>query len=418
MGKARKWGFSTLRLGLGLHDAMFSEGRVFRVIAHKKDTAQELNKTIKLLHQTAWDFFKNMGQNPEYYMPRLKYDNVKEYFFPDIQSAVIVDTARGVGVGQSDRSDDLYLTEYAEWLNAEDAYAGLVGSMPLDSEFSRITIDFNAKGIGNDAYVKYQAAKRGENDYRAVFYGVLDCPELYPKDLLEVKERDLADRFKAVYPSNDEEMWLLNDAAVFSWAHIQKCRGEKYYCDFTNQKKVQYIHGVDCATGQPDGDWQVMKGFAIEGEKMYEAYPPIRVREPEDIFARRINKIARKYQGTVVVERNMGAAVLTVLKELETPNLYKHEYRDRDGKQQFQLGFHTTYPSKRTMISDLQKMLRNQEITLVSENGIEELRTFEYKEDERLAGAPDSKGFHDDEAMATMLAVQGLKTISPLAEMY
>jgi hypothetical protein len=405
---------------------MFSEGRIFRVVAHKKATAKELNKTIKLLYGTAWTYFKkrhkakpHLWPKPEYFLPVLKYDNVNEYFFPQVQSTVIVETARGAGVGQSDRSDDLYLTEYAEYLNAEDVYAGLTGSMPLDNPTTRITIDFNAKGVGNDAYVKYQAAKRGElGDFAAVFYGVNDCPELYPESKLASKREELQDRYPAVYPSNDEEMWLKNELAVFSWNHVKDCKGDKYYNEMPNQGNVRYVHGVDCSEGHSDSDFQVIKGFAIEGDKFIEAYEPIRVREPEDIFARRVDEIARKYPGDVVVERNFGAAVLTVLKELNTPGLYKHEYRDKDGIQQRRLGFHTTYPSKRIMISDMQRMLRKREIILVSKNGREEMRTFEYKDDERLAGAPDSKGFYDDEVMAAMLAVQGLKAIGPPLEMY
>ena len=65
------------------------------------------------------------------------------------------------------------------------------------------------------------------------------------------------------------------------------------------------------------------------------------------------------------------------------------------------------------MIKDLQQSLRDGEIILVSDNGRTELRQYEWKPDrentdtQKLAGAPQGK--HDDEAMATMLALQGLK---------
>jgi len=426
MGKSRKWGYSTQRIGLGEHEAIFSEGRIFRIVAHVKDTAQELNKTVKLLYETAkqelirlqeW-FKENRNYNfPdwEYFLPRLKYDNSKEYFFPQTQSAIIVDTARGIGVGQSDRSDDLYLTEYAEYLNAEDVFAGLTGSMPLDNPTTRVTVDFNAKGVGNDAYVKYQAAKRGElGEFVALFYGVNDCPELYPAEKLAQKRAELKKKFPAVYPSNDTEMWLKNEQAVFDWDDIQACRGRQYFCQEIPESQwplYDYYHGIDTATGQEGGDWQVMRGFAYPDGELVEAYTPVRTRIPEDMFARKCNKITRRFPGVVTVERNMAAAVITAFKEMDTPGLAKFKSRDKAGRQKWQIGLHTTYPSKRIMITDMQRAIAEKSIVFVSENGIEEMRAFEWKTDDMRspAGAPEGVGFHDDEVMAAMMALQGLK---------
>ncbi|MCK4960825.1 MAG: hypothetical protein KAT00_15535, partial [Planctomycetes bacterium] len=363
------------------HDAQFSKGRIFRIVAHKLNTAIELKEGINLLHESAVKFFEGLGEDPYYYLQRLKFDNRNEYSFADNKSAVIVDTASGAGVGQSYRSDDLYLTEYSDWANAENSYNGLIGSMPLDHPFTRITIDFNAHGIGNDAYRKFQAAKRGENGYTKCFYGVLDCPEIYPPEKLAQKKLDLGRQYGAVFPATEDEMWIWDDEAVFDYGDIQDCARDVYYRDRPLKKSVEYFHGVDTATGQKDGDWQVMKGFALVDGKLVEAYPPIRVREPEDVFARRVDKYARLFKGTVVVERNVGGAVITVLKEKGTPGLFRHKSRDKTGGEKRQIGFPMTYPAKRTMISEFSQMLRRREIELVSENGREELRIFEWKQD-------------------------------------
>lgn len=413
MVKSRKWGFTTLRVGLGLHGAMYCEGRVFRIVSQRAETGYEINKTVKLLYDSAHRNLTKRGFDPDYYLPRRKYDNRREYFFPDTQSAVIVDTARGSGVGQSDRSDDLYITEYSDWDNAEDKRAALVGSVPVGDR-TRITIDFNAHGIGNDAYVQYQAAKRvGQEDwngFHALFYGVPQCSDLYDADFLAERRKILGARFAEVYPANDEEVWLKADDAVFDWDDIRACQGKAFYCDAVPEKEYlqcEFYHGVDTATGKRDGDFQVMKSFALVGGALVEALPPVRTRVPEDVFAKMVHDRAVKYPGPVTVERNVGTAVLVKLKEYGTPNVVR--FRDPVTKHNSQPGFQMTYPSKRMCISDLANMLRERSIVLVSPNGINELRTFEWKDNQSAAGAPELKDAHDDEAMATMLAIQGLK---------
>ena len=417
VGKSRKWGFSTLRLGLGLHDAMFSEGRIFRVVAHKTKTAHELKETVQQLYNSALDYFEEIGQDPHYYLPRLSVDRVDKYHFKDVHSSIVVETASGRGVGQSDRSDDLYLTEYADWEHAEDAYAGLAGSLPIAGS-NRITIDFNAQGMGNDAYKKYQDAKKGVSNYRACFYGILDCPEIYPPAKVESLRAEFRDKFPAVYPSNDEEMWLENKRAVFSRDDILACAGDKYFCDMVPASKLgryEYTHGVDTATGKEDGDFQCMKGFEIESG--IEAYPPLHERIPEDMFARAVWERWCQFPGILVVERNGAGAVIIELKRLGVPPgciLYRHRKMDKTGKQKAEIGFYTDYNSKRNMIKDFQRVLREKQVTLVSEDGRQELMIFEWGEksddsdsSKTLASAPE--GFHDDEAMAAMLAIQGVK---------
>lgn len=402
-------------MGLGLHGSLYSEGRIFRIVSQRSETSYELNKTVKLLYDSAWRELQRRGLDPDYYLPQRKFDNRREYFFPDTQSAVIVDTARGRGVGQSDRSDDLYITEYSEWDDAEDKRAALVGSVPVGAG-TRISIDFNAKGIGNDAYVQYQAAKRkGQEDwngFEALFYGTTQCPDIYDHDELARRRREINDekKFKAVYPSNDEEVWQQDNSAVFDWDNLCAAKGEAFYCE--KVPRVEYLrhefyHGVDTAPGQETGDWEVMKSFAFVDGKLVEALPPIRTRCPEYQFAHMVDERARLLPGTVVVERNMGGAVLSKLKELETPGLFR--YRDPIDKGKMKLGFNTTLVSKRRMIDDLKRILAAGEIELVSTNGITELRQFEWKDGHELAGAPDVANHYDDEAMATMLAVQGLR---------
>ena len=138
-----------------------------------------------------------------------------------------------------------------------------------------------------------------------------------------------------------------------------------------------------------------------------EVCEPIRAHIPEDVFAGLVDERARQYPGTCVVEANVGSAVLTRLRELGTPGLYKHKHRDKTGRQVKRLGFQTTYASKRVMISDLQRALREGTIEIVTGWVLDELRDIEWKDNSRLAGAPDRAGAHDDGGMTVMFAQAG-----------
>lgn len=427
VGKSRKWGFSTQRLGLGFHQAAYTAGRIFRIVAHRSDTSKELNRTVKLLYESAKRALGKLGLDWEQFLPRVKYDNTREYFFPDIDSAVVVDTARGSGVGQSDRSDDLYITEYSEWDHAEDKRAALVGSLPAG--VGRVTIDFNAKGIGNDAYTQYQAAKRtGADDwngYTAVFYGVADCPDVYDSRQLEQAKRDLGKRYRAVYPSNDVEMWLKDDKAVFDWDDVQRMASDasgvpiRYLAELLPEKSIKALdifHGIDAATGGGKS-WQVLRTRALWEGELWDVEAPLRVQLPEHEFAERAHERWTRWGGLMTVESNMAQATLLRLKQLGVPkgaSVFKRKDPVDGGRSRW--GFNTNLTSKRQAIADYQHLLAEGALKSPPGTNIEnEARIFEWKDGSSLAGAPDGAAMYDDEIMADLVLVQGMKRERPKA---
>jgi hypothetical protein len=196
-----------------------------------------------------------------------------------------------------------------------------VGSIPAGVH-GRVTIDFNApvdkNPIGTDAYDMYQKAKRPHTDpewngYTPIFFSVDDYPTHYTAEFLKEQERDLGDKFRAVYPRNDEEMWIQSAAAVFNWDHLQACVGVRYLQDALKREEYigcEFFHGVDTATGSETGDWAVMTSWALKEGVLCEVAPPIRERLPEDVFARMVDTRAREFPGVVV--RNWGPRGSTV----------------------------------------------------------------------------------------------------------
>jgi len=429
VAKARKWGYSTLRLGLGLHGVLYNPGRIFRVVAHRQKTSEFLGSIVKVFYESAWNFFHQVDGDPSWYMPRALTDSVLGYKF-DNGSEIHLDTAGGKGVGQADRNDDLYLTEYADWERPEDSFARLSGSQPMGSPNNRLTVDFNAHSgwMGTDAYTIWKAANLDRSDadwngFVPFFAGVLDCPEVYNPQDLEARRKSLGPRYPLSYPERAEDMYLQRDRSVHRLEDIDAAfqrTGGKYLLDVFPGWRGDCIHGVDTSTGSEEGDWQACVSFGWHDGIWWELEEPIHVRIPEDVFAGQVDERVRLRGGVCVVERNVGSAVLLRLRELETP-IYKHKERTKDGKQRRQPGFPTTYASKRQMVAEGDKLLREGSLGLVSEKLRDEWADVEYMLDEDgkekkgggFAGAPERKGAHDDLWMSSLLALQGINYQPP-----
>jgi len=359
-----------------------------------------LGEIVKLLYISAWNFFESIrnatGVGPEYFMPIDKSGDRRIIDLGPGKGKLFIETAGGRAVGQADRTDDLYLTEYADWERPEDAFHGLIGSMPLGNPGSRLTIDFNANEswMGSDCYIKWEGANKTGDDWNHItpfFSGVLDLPERYPPtELAELREA-MGNRYALSYPETVEDLYKQRDRCVFNVEHLKACTFDGYA-----PRCERYILGVDTSTGMPDGDYQVCIVMGWTGQRWHQVCPAIRERVPEDVFGEHVDAMARRFPGTVVVEANVGSAVLVRLKELGTPGLYRHKHRDKDGQQRFKLGFQTTYASKRVQLSALQRMLKEGTIGIVEQWLFDELRDYEWKEDQHLAGAPDRAGAHDD----------------------
>lgn len=411
VAKSRKWGFSTYRLGEQLHGVLYRPGRIGRTVAQRWDTTKQLGDIVKLLYRTAWNFFEAIsgatGVGPEYFMPVDKSGDRRIIDLGSGKGKLYVETAGGRAVGQADRTDDLYCTEYADWEHAEDAYNGLEGSIPLGNPGARLTIDFNANEtwMGSDCYVKWEGAnKTGEdwNSFTPFFSGVLDLPERYPETELAKKRGAMGTRYPLSYPETVEDLYKQRDRCVFNVEDLKACM----YADYA-QGCREHLVGADTSTGMPDGDYQVAIVLGWTGERWHQVCPAIRERVPEDVFAGHVDEVSRRYPGVTVVEANVGSAVLVRLKELNTPGLYKHRHRDKDGRQTYKLGFQTTYASKRIQLSQLQRMFKEGTIGIVEDWLFEELRDFEWKDGWHLAGAPDRSGAFDDGVAALWCAEAG-----------
>ncbi|MGH7176289.1 MAG: hypothetical protein ACREJC_02810, partial [Tepidisphaeraceae bacterium] len=262
------------------------------------------------------------------------------------------------------------------------------------------------------------------NGFTPFFAGINDVPELYPPDVLALELRALGERrFREVYPTNDEEMWQSSQTAVWPREMIQAAfdnSGGKY----GGSRGTEYYHGVDTATGRPTGDAQAMFTWARCGNVLWEAAPPIEVRVPEDQFAAMVDRRAREFPGVVVVERPIGTigAVIPRLCELGTPGLYRHAARGKESTAH-EIGFPTNYGTKRLMITDTERLLRDGVLVIASETMRQQMTDYEWRvrdngtdDKSMVAGNPQREGCHDDVCVAGMLALQGF--LAPMAKVW
>ncbi len=382
------------------------------------------------MYTSAWAFFDELirergwrDTTPNYFLPVDTSNSVYGLVFSGLQSQYTLTTAGGKGAGRAIVVDDLYCTEMQEWgpsaAEAAEQLDTFMSAAPPGSG-ARTTVDFNASDNwqSSHAYTVWDNAGKDHDDpewngFTQFFIGTDDLPEWYTPEVLEIARQKASSpkRFQLDYPRRIEDLYVQSERSVHD-AAIVKAATESEYAGSTAGLRI--LHGVDTATGREDGDYQVCVTVGWDGSRWREVCAPLRLRVPEEVFAAQVDARVRQYAGTCVVERNVGSAVLTELRRLETPNLYKHKHRDKAGRQRRELGFPTTSGTKRVMIADLDRMLRDGEIGLTTPELIQEVREVEWKttdagkDHSSQAGAPDRAGAHDDLWMGLMLALQGI----------
>lgn len=150
-----------------------------------------------------------------------------------------------------------------------------------------------------------------------------------------------------------------------------------------------YIIGADCAAGSAGGDFSCAVVWSASGRQAAEW----RGRLPEAEFAAVLDRMARRWPGTLAVERNdMGSAVCLRLEQLEPPGLWRAEDR--------RVGWRTNAQTRPQMLSEFEAAFREGSATVLSAELLDEMRIFGFQQSGKLE-APG--GYHDDRVMAAAI---------------
>lgn len=413
--KARQIGFSTLAAAFAFWEVFFWPDRFEVMLSRTEREAAKLLQKSKYGYKMLPDWMRLRG-------PDLVSDNQLKMVFANESALESLpsgnDPARGESVYR------VFIDEMAFLPNSEEAWASIE---PIADVGGRIVCLSTAKGEGNIFHRLWVGSQTGTNDFKGIFFpwsaGDRD------NDWYEVKKAQLPDwQLAQEYPSDPDEAFIRSGRPVFDLNVIRQIQtvepdrgriswSDNHY-DFMAdggplavwefpQHGEMYCIGADVAEGLIHGDYSVAQVINVNTGTVVARW---RGHIDPDLFGSDVlYDLGDWYNHCLIgVENNNHG--LTTLKALQRVG-YRNIYRQRRLAQRTPqateiLGWRTTSASKPLAIDELAKSLRDEELSLMDEHTIAELRTFVREENGKMHGSP-----HDDLVMALAIANQMLKHV-------
>jgi hypothetical protein len=242
--KARKQGFSTIRLARMVAKCLTMENRNCVVVSHEEKSTMRLLERAHYLIDNSLIKIETGGKSGSLIM------------FPQKKSKIWIGTAGAKAFGRGDDITDYHLSEYAFWSNP-NLITGIEEGCVNDSEGC---VESTANGWGTQYHKMWTRAEANEADslsqnvgprfYKPHFYGWFwdkNCFSVCPKPLESLDEKEkwlrsefklsdgqllwrrqkigsMADptKFEQEYPATPEEAFLVSGMMVFSPDAIRK----------------------------------------------------------------------------------------------------------------------------------------------------------------------------------------------------
>lgn len=437
--KNRQTGFSTGVLAGNSHSLFTKPYQRDVIVTHDLETSEYLFQTVQRFHRNL----------PEEMRPMTDWKSGHRMRFPLLDSYIYIDSANSDSLGIGHTISRAHLSEVAKWppYRAEGLFADISQTVP---EGGYITIESTPKGRTGIFYRLYDAARRGEINYKPFFFPWWwditchrpaenlkftkeeqlladyvkrrDNVDLSPYQIAFRREKlaELGELFYQEYPENDVDCWLSSDVSVFDGVAIKRylqqiSDGRRESQHLTIWKDTiggeKYVIGVDVAAGTAKGDWSVASVIRC---RTLEYVARLRGKIPPDFFAEEVLRLAARYNmAEVAIEKTgHGFTVLRIFLENNYPNLYYHQdYDVIMGKMASEPGWRTSVKTKPLMVDRLAISLRSGDLISWSENLVMEASSYIYNGQKAEKGA----GADDDELDAVMIALQ-LRENAPIME--
>jgi len=442
ISKYRQAGFSTISSALIFHRTLFFKNTRAVIISLDKPTTESIFSMSKT-------FWENL---PENVRPELGVSNKREMVFKENDSKFRLFTAGADNPGRGTTNTALLCDETAFFQNADKVMAGLFQSVAL-TKGSIIIINSTSNGAQGVYYDLWNKAEKGEGNFTPLFVPwylqdeyKLKCPdniELTP-DEGRLKERWELDNeqifwrrikvaetstamFKQEYPFTAEESFLQSGSSVFSKETLDKYITiapesiREYNDDYSAfdesnegslsiwqapQKNSKYLIGADVALGVK-GDYSV--ATVMNSEREVVAIYRSNITDPVR-FGKILFYLGRWYNnGLICPEANsIGIATVQQLFGMNYPNLYQQRKTANTASDSINhLGFKTTTATRAPIISNLRRMIEDEDIAIPSSLIIEELRNFIITPSGK---AEASVGHHDDMVMSLAITCEAYRT--------
>ena len=446
VSKYRQAGFSTISSALIFHRAIFYEATRAVLISLDKPTTE----SIFSMSQT---FYQAM---PESVKPGLSASNKREMKFRDNDSQFSCFTSGADHPARGTTNTAMLADEIAFFQQGGKVLAGIFQSVS-NADGTIIIINSTSNGAQGVYYDLWMKAERGEGQYKPLFVPwflqdeyTLKVPEgevFSPQERKVQKLWDLSDGqlywrkikiaetntiiFKQEYPFTAEESFIVSGSNVFDIESIKKyepypCISLRRYNDAfagfdENEegelevweppvKDKKYLIGADVAGGV-GGDYSV--AVVMDSDRNIVAMFRSNRIDPV-FFGKMLYYLGRWYNNCLVAceSNSIGLATIQQLFSMNYPNLYQQkkvantqQYNDVNS-----FGFKTTVATKGPIISNLQSMIKDEDIMIPSQMVLDELRNYILVGDSQKMGA--APGHHDDTVMALAIACEAYRTHS------
>ena len=191
-------------------------------------------------------------QTPKKLRPHAGATNANELWFDKLQSRYYIGSAEGKTPGMGDCIRDVHCSEIAYWLNPDVVLRDLLPAIPPDAG-TVIIEESTGQGVGDWWYQRYFAAKRGDEDYTAIFLPWFIQPEYtaHESEILSIAEDEKAlvaagvgkgqlawrrqtirtqfhgdcELFANQFPATEAEAFLAAGRNVFNAEQVARARG-------------------------------------------------------------------------------------------------------------------------------------------------------------------------------------------------
>lgn len=442
ISKYRQAGFSTISSAYIFHRALFYGNTKAVIISLDKPTTE----SIFSMSQTFW------AELPKDIQPVLDKSNVREMSFKENGSKYRVWTAGADNPGRGTTNTCLLADEAAFWLNGERILAGMFQSIAL-LPGSIIIINSTSHGAQGIYYELWNKAEKGEGIFQPLFvpWYLQDEYTLEAPDGLELtlEEKKLKEKynltdgqvywrrikisetststFKQEYPFTAEESFIQSGSSVFNKETLDKYlpmspesirEFNEPFSSFDEsqegslqiwhapKKDDKYMIGADVALGVK-GDYSVATVMNQDRE-VCAIYRNNRV-DPVS-YGKMIFYLGRWYNNALVCpeSNSIGLATVQQLYGMNYPNLYQQRKTANTASDNVNhLGFKTTMSTRPPIISNLRRMIEDEDITIPSSMLLEELRNFIITESGK---AEASTGHYDDMVMSLAITCEVYRT--------
>lgn len=440
--KGRQQGFSTWVGGRKYFRLSQRRAKKGLVVAHKADSTRALFDMYRRYHSSCPDMLR----------PETAYSSRKELVFSQLDTALVVATAGGDGIGRGEMFSDMHLSEIAFWPSntAEENFNSLMQCLP-NFDDTECYIESTANGF-NIFKRLWDEAVAGEGEFEPFFAAWFETPE-YRMPVPEGFERTMEEEdlvaqfglddeqlvwrrrkisangrelFMQEYPCTPDEAFIASGRPVFNPEQIVERLGElegpieRMDIDETpaghivtpnpvGRLKVYlphdpgegYVIGADVGMGVRDGDWSV--AHVLDSEKRQVAV--FRAQVHPDYFATLLHALGTYYNSALIAPERNNHGLLTCVrlwKDLSYPNVFldvsEGQTEDRDS---LNIGFLTTAKTRPLIIDRLRAAMREGDIQVNDETTLKEMQTFVVNE----AGKMEAENnCHDDCVLSLAIA--------------